>query len=112
MEKVFVGFLGDLVKIIGDLADIFVKNQAWGVVAVLFVLLAAILYFVRKDRLTLDNRMSDLLETRNKQILTAFEKATSVADAMSDLEHRINVLDQRCDFRQKHGLHGRKGGQA
>lgn len=110
MEKAFIDFLNALVSIIGNLAKIFTDNEAWGVVAALFVLLAVVLYLVRKDRLTMDNKVSDLLEKRNDQVLKAFDKATNVVNAMSDLEDRIDILDQRCDLRQKQ-MRGRPGGQ-
>lgn len=109
MEKAFVDFLGSLVGIVGDLASIFVKNEAWGVVSILFILLIAILYFVRKDRLMMDNKVSDLLEKRNQQVLEAFGKATNAVNAVSDLEDKINVMDQRCDLRQRQRVQRRQG---
>jgi len=110
MEKALIDFLNAMVSILGSLAEIFTKNEAWGVVAALFLFLAVVLYLVRKDRMTMDNKVSDLLEKRNDQVLKAFEKATNVVNALGDLEDRIDILDQRCDLRQKQ-MRGRPGGQ-
>jgi len=112
IEKAFIIFLDGIIRAIGNLADIFVKNQAWGVVAALFIFLAAVLYFVRKDRLVMDDKVSNLLETRNAQVLQAFKEATAVVDAMDDLVDRVNMLDQRCDIRQRLRGQKRKGDQA
>jgi len=123
LEKTIVDFIKAIIGLIGDLAKILADNQAWGVVASLFVLLVVQALLGRKDRLKMraeeqnrEEKLGELLEDRNKQILEAFSQATKVihavkdsGDRLSDLEDRIDGMDHRCDARQQARKQRRKG---
>lgn len=103
-----IGLLERLVGVIGDLAKIFTENQAWGVVAALFVLLVLQFLLNRRDALKRDAKLSELLEARNTQLMETFERALVMVQSIKDLgsrvedmEDRIDAMDARCDARQK-----------
>lgn len=107
-EAQSAGLIEQLVGAIGKLADIFTNNQAWGVVAALFVLLVMQAFVNRRDRIRRDDKLGDLLETRNDQLMATFERALvmvqsikDLGDRVEDMEDRINAMDARCDARQR-----------